>query len=131
MHPLTDRHNPEAWTPNEYFRTTQEMIDSLPYLTDEEKYEYVIENTNKIADMVDGTFHVVHDKLFTPHIDNADENLRKLCFDNAHKQYGEVLPEIVEKRLTKELDNIIKHGFGVIYYIVINWLRNQMKLGIL
>ena len=64
LHPLTDRHNPEAWTPNEYFRTTQEMIDSLPYLTDEEKYEYVIENTNKIADMVDGTFHVVHDKLF-------------------------------------------------------------------
>ena len=67
--------------------------------------------------MIDGTFHVVHDKLFTPHIDNADENLRQLCFDNAHKQYGEVLPEIVEKRLTKELDNIIKHGFGVIYYI--------------
>ena len=45
--------------------------------------------------MIDGSFHVVHDKLFTPHIDNADENLRQLCFDNAHKQYGEVLPDIV------------------------------------
>ena len=131
LHPLTDRHNPEAWTPNEYFRTTQEMIDSLPYLTDEEKYEYVIENTNKIADMVDGTFHVVHDKLFTPHIDNADENLRKLCFDNAHKQYGEVLPEIVEKRLTKELDNIIKHGFGVIYYIAHKLVKKSNEAGYL
>ncbi len=117
LHPLTDRNNPSAWTPDEYMRTTQEMLDSMSYLTEEEKYEFVIENTNLIADMIDGDFTVVHDKLFTPHIDNADNNLRNLCFDNAHKQYGDVLPEIVEKRLSKELDNIIKHGFGVIYYI--------------
>ncbi len=131
LHPLTDRHNPQAWTPDEYLRTTQEMMDSLPYLTEEEKYEYVVENTNKIADMIDGDFHVVHDKLFTPHIDNADENLRKLCFENAHKQYGEVLPDIVEKRLTKELDNIIKHGFGVIYYIAHKLVKKSNDAGYL
>ena len=131
LHPLTDRNNPMAWTPDEYFRTTQEMMDSLPYLTDDEKYEYVVENTNKIADMIDGSFNVVHDKLFTPHIENADENLRKLCFDNAHKQYGEVLPEIVEKRLTKELDNIIKHGFGVIYYIAHKLVKKSNDAGYL
>jgi len=131
LHPLTDRSNPMAWTPDEYFRTTQEMMDSLSYLNDAEKYEYVVENTNRIADMIDGDFHVVHDKLFTPHIDNADENLRKLCFDNAHKQYGEVLPEIVEKRLTKELDNIIKHGFGVIYYIAHKLVKKSNDAGYL
>ncbi len=131
LHPLTDRHNPAAWTPDEYFRNTQEMMDSLPYLNDQEKYEYVVENSNKIADMIDGNFHVVHDKLFTPHIDNADENLRQLCFDNAHKQYGEVLPEIVEKRLTKELDNIIKHGFGVIYYIAHKLVKKSNEAGYL
>jgi len=131
LHPLTDRHNPQAWTPDEYFRTTQEMMDSLPYLTEDEKYEYVVDNTNKIADMIDGSFHVVHDKLFTPHIDNADENLRQLCFDNAHKQYGKVLPEIVEKRLTKELDNIIKHGFGVIYYIAHKLVKKSNEAGYL
>lgn len=131
LHPLTDRNNPMAWTPDEYFRTTQEMMDSLSYLNESEKYEYVVENTNKIADMIDGTFHVVHDKLFTPHIDNADENLRQLCFDNAHKQYGEVLPEIVEKRLTKELDNIIKHGFGVIYYIAHKLVKKSNEAGYL
>ena len=131
LHPLTDRNNPSAWTPDEYFRTTQEMMDSLSYLTEDEKYEYVIENTNKIANMIDGDFHVVHDKLFTPHIDNADENLRKLCFENAHKQYGEVLPDIVEKRLTKELDNIIKHGFGVIYYIAHKLVKKSNDAGYL
>ena len=131
LHPLTDRNNPTAWIPDEYLRTTQEMMDSLSYLSEDEKYEYVIENTNKIADMIDGSFHVVHDKLFTPHIDNADENLRQLCFDNAHKQYGEVLPDIVEKRLTKELDNIIKHGFGVIYYIAHKLVKKSNEAGYL
>ena len=131
LHPLTDRHNPQAWTPDEYLRTTEEMMDSLSYLTDDEKYEYVVENTNKIADMIDGDFHVVHDKLFTPHIDNADENLRALCFENAHKQYGEILPDIVEKRLTKELDNIIKHGFGVIYYIAHKLVKKSNEAGYL
>ncbi|MDE6952543.1 MAG: PolC-type DNA polymerase III [Erysipelotrichales bacterium] len=131
LHPLTDRNNPHAWTPDEYLRTTQEMLDSFPYLTEEEKYEYVVENTLKISGMINGDFHVVHDKLFTPHIDNADENLRKLCFDNAHKQYGEVLPDIVEKRLSKELDNIIKHGFGVIYYIAHKLVKKSNDAGYL
>lgn len=131
LHPLTDRSNPMAWTPDEYLRTTQEMMDSLPYLTDDEKYEYVVTNTQKIASMIDGDFHVVHDKLFTPHIDKADENLRQLCFENAHKQYGEVLPDIVKKRLTKELDNIIKHGFGVIYYIAHKLVKKSNDAGYL
>lgn len=131
LHPLTNRKDPHAWTPNEYLRTTQEMLDSFPYLNDDEKYEYIVENTNKIADMIDGDLRVVHDKLFTPHIDQADEKLRQLCLDNAHKQYGKDLPEIVEKRLSKELDNIIKHGFGVIYYIAHKLVKKSNEAGYL
>ncbi len=115
-HPLCDRQNPRAFTPSQYLRTTDEMLKCYDYLTSEECYEYVVTNTNKIADMVE-EIRPIHDKLFTPTIDNADENLTKICYDTAHRLYGEQLPEIVEKRLEKELSNIIKHGFGVIYYI--------------
>ena len=115
-HPLCDRKNPRAFTPSQYLRTTDEMLKCYDYLTSEECYEYVVKNTNKIADMVE-EIRPIHDKLFTPTIDNADENLTKICYDTAHRLYGEQLPEIVEKRLEKELSNIIKHGFGVIYYI--------------
>lgn len=115
-HPLCNRKNPKAYNPLQYFRTTEEMLQCYPYLDDDTTFEYVVTNTNKIADMIDD-IQPVHDKLFTPHIDGADENLRALCYENAHKLYGEQLPEIVSKRLEKELDNIIKHGFGVIYYI--------------
>lgn len=116
-HPLCNRKNPRALTPKQYFRTTDEMLLCYPYLPDHEVYEYVVTNTNKIADMIDGEFNVVHDKLFTPVIDGVDEKLTELCYRNAHKMYGEQLPEIVEKRLERELGSIIKHGFAVIYYI--------------
>lgn len=115
-HALCNTRNPKAYNPYQYFRTTDEMMECYPYLSKEDTYEFVVTNTNKIADMVE-SFNVVHDKLYTPTIDGADDNLRKLCYENAYKMYGNPLPPIVEKRLKKELDNIIKHGFGVIYYI--------------
>lgn len=115
-HPLCNRRDPKAFNPCQYLRTTEEMLECFPYLDEKETYEYVVTNTNKIADMVD-EIKPVHDKLFTPHIEGADEELRDLCYENAHKMYGNPLPQIVEKRLEKELGNIIKHGFGVIYYI--------------
>ena len=115
-HPLCDRKNPKALNPNQYFRTTDEMLEAFEYLGHDEAYEYVVTNTNKIADMIE-EIKPVHDKLFTPHIDGADENLKQMCYDNAHAMYGNPLPTIVQKRLDRELENIIKHGFGVIYYI--------------
>lgn len=115
-HPLCNRHDPKAPNPCQYFRTTDEMMECYPYLPQDEVYEYVVTNTNKIADMVE-EIKPVHDKLFTPKIPGADDNLKKICYDTAHQMYGNPLPSIVEKRLEKELSNIIKHGFGVIYYI--------------
>lgn len=115
-HPLANRNNPNSVKPDQYFRSTEEMLKAYPYLDEDEVYEYVVTNTNKIADMIE-EIKPIHDKLFTPTLDNSDENLEKLCYENAHRIYGEQLPQIVESRLKKELDNIIKHGFGVIYYI--------------
>ena len=115
-HPLCDRRNPKAKNPCQYLRTTNEMLECYPYLSQEEAFEYVVTNTNKIADMIE-EIKPVHDKLFTPKIEGADDNLKNLCYETAYKTYGKPLPSIVEKRLEKELSNIIKHGFGVIYYI--------------
>lgn len=129
-HPLCDRKNPRAFTPSCYLRTTDEMLASFAWLGEKEAYEYVVTNTNKIADMVE-PMNVVHDKLYTPTIDGADENLTKLCYETAHKMYGEKLPEIVEKRLERELGSIIKHGFGVIYYIAHRLVKKSNEDGYL
>ncbi|MEG0239210.1 PolC-type DNA polymerase III [Anaerorhabdus sp.] len=103
--------------PEQHFRTTNEMIESFEWLDNPSLvHEIVIENTNKIADMIEKT-QPVPSGLFTPTIEGSDDKLREICFDTAHKMYGEVLPEIVEKRLERELNSIIGNGYGVIYYI--------------
>ena len=59
----------------------------------------------------------VKDRLYPPDMEGSDEKLKKLCYENAYRIYGDPLPEIVEKRLEKELKSIIGHGFYVVYYI--------------
>ncbi|MBY7704840.1 hypothetical protein JIY74_32220 [Vibrio harveyi] len=92
------------------------MLDEFKWLNDDEfVYQIVVENTNKIADMIDANIAPVKDGLFTPKIDNVDEKLKNKCYETAKEMYGENLPEIVEKRLEKELNSIIKHGFAIVY----------------
>lgn len=59
----------------------------------------------------------IKDKLYPPDIEGSDQKLRDICFETAHQWYGNDLPDIVEKRLTRELDSIIGHGYYVVYYI--------------
>jgi len=99
-----------------YLRTTDEMLQAFSYLGEETAKEIVVTATNRIADMIEDV-SPIPDKLYTPIIEGADVELREMCYAKARRLYGDPLPEIVEKRLEKELNSIITHGFGVIYLI--------------
>lgn len=102
--------------PDAHFRTTDEMLDAFHFLGEEKAYEIVIKNTNELADRIE-TVIPIQDKLFTPNIDGANEEIREMSYARARSIYGEELPEIVVARLEKELDSIIGNGFAVIYLI--------------
>ena len=97
-----------------YLKTTTEMLEDFSYFGDRAK-EFVIDNPQKIADMVSADVIPVPEGNYPPVIEGSDELLRQICWDNAHKKYGEKVPEIVAKRLNKELDSIITNGFSIMY----------------
>ncbi|MBR0467132.1 MAG: PolC-type DNA polymerase III [Clostridia bacterium] len=97
-----------------YLKTTEEMLDDFSYFGDRAK-EFVIDNPQKIAEMISPDIEPVPSKLHPPIIEGSDEELRRICQENAHRIYGEELPEIVKQRLDRELDAIISHGYSVMY----------------
>lgn len=97
-----------------YLKTTDEMLADFDYFGERAR-EFVIDNPNKIADMVDGDVIPVPDGNYPPVIEGSDELLHDICWDTAHRTYGENLPEVVEKRLEKELNSIINNGFSIMY----------------
>jgi DNA polymerase-3 subunit alpha (Gram-positive type) len=109
-----------------FLRTTDEMIAEFSYLGQKKCEEVVITNTRMIADRIDAMSPVRPDKC-PPVIPHSDETLKEICYNRAHKMYGDPLPEIVQARLDKELNAIIKNGYSVMYIIAqkLVWKSNE------
>lgn len=109
--PLKDIRKPDA-----HFRTTDEMLAEFEFLGTDKAFEVVVTNTSNLADRFE-EIELFPDKLFTPNMEGADEEIRNTCYNTAKSIYGEELPDVVVQRLEKELGPIIKYGFSANYLI--------------
>ena len=109
-----------------YLKTTDEMMEEFSYLGAAKCEEVVITNPQRIADRVDAISPVRPDKC-PPVIENSDEQLREICYRQAHKMYGDPLPKVVGERLERELTSIIRNGYSVMYIIAqkLVWKSNE------
>ncbi len=114
-----------------YYRTTNEMLKEFYYLPEDERYEIVVKNPNEIIDMIDDTFEPVPKEKHPPVIAGAAEDIERMSYEKAYEIYGNPLPEIVKKRMEKELNSIINNGFSVMYRIAEKLVKKSVSDGYL
>ncbi len=111
--------------PDVYFLTTDEMLEQFSFLDRELAYEIVVTNTNYLNNQIDKveafpkTLYSLSDDIFKDKlgVESIKETVEEIVYDNARKWYGKDLHPIVEARIKKELDVIIKNEYAPIYYI--------------
>lgn len=115
---------------NAHFRTTNVMLEEFKYLGDEIAYDIVVENTNKISDMID-RIQPIPNGFYPPKLENDKETVKKLTMDKAYELYGENIPDFIQKRIDKELNSIINNGFSVLYLIAQKLVKKSVDNGYL
>jgi DNA polymerase-3 subunit alpha (Gram-positive type) len=106
------------------------MLAEFNYLGAAKAKEVVIDNTRAIAAQIEN-IELLPDEPAMPEIPGAPERLVEMSYSRAKEVYGDPLPQIVEDRLRYELDSIITHGYGVLYYIAYELVHHSMEDGYL
>ena len=102
LHPL-NRKGLEI--PDMSFKTTKEMLEEFSFLTDEDAYEIVVTNPNKIADQIEEVEVIMntHGIPFAPRIENSQMIVTDMVYQKASEWYGDPLPYHIEERIALEL----------------------------
>ena len=114
-----------------YFRTTNEMLDEFKYLGEEKAMEVVVDNTNKVADMIEFGIKPFPDGSYPPQIARAAADIRDIAYTKANRMYRHngVLNEVVKERLDRELKSIIGNGYAIMYYIAYRLVKKSNNDG--
>lgn len=113
-----------------FLKTTDDMLLEFSYLGSEKADEIVVANPGKLMDEIEEMLPVP-EGTFPPYIEGSEEQLEKLCREKAELIYGDPLPEIVSKRLERELRSIIDNGYAVMYMIAHKLVAKSLSDGYL
>ncbi len=110
--------------PSQYFRTTEDMLKAFPFLEAHITKRIVVENSRKLAEEIEFV-EAFKNELYAPTDDflakegipSIEKKMIDMVNTNAKTLYGEELPPLVNDRLTKEMESIVKNKFTAVYYI--------------
>lgn len=113
-----------------YLRNTQEMLDEFDFLDRNLCEDIVIYNTIELDSLIEDISPIA-EGTFPPVIENAEDILKNSCFEKAKSIYGDPLPEIIDKRLNRELNSIISNGYATLYVIAKELVKKSNEDGYL
>jgi DNA polymerase-3 subunit alpha (Gram-positive type) len=115
-----------------YLRTTDEMLEEFSYLGKETAYDVVVKNSQQIADMCEAVNPLPPKKaLFAPKLERSAEELKELVHTRLNELYGDSPPEILKKRVSTELGDILDRNYDVIYMTAQKLVADANKHGYL
>ena len=118
-----------------YLKTTEEMLEEFSYLGEEKAREVVIDNPGKIMERIgEITLFPPHPEkktTFSPVWEEAPDDIRRMVEETSHAMYGDELPEVVQRRLDKELRSIIGYGYATLYDIASKLVKKSNADGYL
>ncbi len=116
-HPLNDYRNPNSEKPNNHLRMTSEIFEEFKDIfTEEEIFEMAITNTKNLQDKIEKQ-KPIKDELYSPKIEGAEDNLKLSINEKMAELYGAEPHQSIVERVERELQPILEHGFGIIYYL--------------
>jgi len=110
--------------------TTEEMLNQFAFLGEDKARELVIENPASLEKEI-LSLSPVPDGLYPPHVPGAEDKVKNRTMEKARELYGKKLPDLVQKRIDKELNSIIGQGFAPIYAISQILVGKSLELGYL
>ncbi|MBR6525654.1 MAG: PolC-type DNA polymerase III [Clostridia bacterium] len=116
-----------------YFKTTNEMLEEFAYLGKKKCHEVVIDNPKLIASRIGNVSlfppHPEGKTTFSPFWPTAEQDIKDLTYGTAHRYYGDELPDIVQKRIDKELTAIVGYGYCTLYSIAQKLVSKSLQDG--
>ncbi len=113
-----------------YFQTTEEMLKEFDYLGPEAAREVVIQAPAALAARV-GDIQPLKTTFHPPVLPQAERELEQLALQRAEEMYGNPLPEIVARRLIREMTAINTHNFASLFLIARRLVRKSLEEGYL
>lgn len=119
-----------GWKAKHHLMSAEDLIAEFDFLGKETSERIVINNPNHIVEKI-GALKPISSKKQYPVYPDADQVLKKLCYDKAHELYGNNLPNEVEDRMEYEYAALRGNGYTSLYMIAHELVKRSNEAGYL
>lgn len=111
-----------------FFKTTDEMLEEFAYLGPQAAREVVVDNPVQLAERIEA-LAPIPSGFHPPKLAGSEEELTRLCHARCRELYGARLHPLVQQRMERELNDIIKNHFADLYMLAQKVVRKSLDDG--